>query len=751
MEESVRNRLITKCQQLTNGMNVRTLNVMRRLLKDVEGQLLPLILGTADIRYLPQCGEQTSRHIERIIDELRHYYQQLTTNPQGDDTTDDEPDTYLAPQPIHLRDTTADMDRLLQTVFNNMVAKMTNVRARNLVMAHIKNYKDVEHYLNDSMLMAKWYGSGRASQHIIKDFLRSFHKEYLRITDTSNDQPLAVLVGIDFPFLSHKQQQVVNNHLKAVGTLPMFYIAAAYIRQCSDRQMEVIARISGIMGHHDDLATLAQEYGVTRERVRQLSMMRLPETCPYPNVWDRKKWERYPFFNNNLLTPANTDWEHLKKREHVEDLDFYAALIILSQMRTLNIVTLRTDGTNTAGRRTAYTAWEEPKVIFAYEKKYDNFPFTDAIAYIGHKASLKRIKDSQQPIEKILNLYSQQHTDRANRMLAENIIREVAPMYDNVSVEDSKLIISANSINYTEEFYSILDSNGKPMTINDIYSEFRSRHPADHHTNSTFVRNYMLRDNRFEAVGSKSTYQLRQWGLFAGALGDLAKHLLEQSDVPIATNELCRQMAEQRNNTTLNSCATSIYLAVLNKQLLYYTDTRNATACVGLPDRSYDDHYWPSPSTVEGAVRSMKRFIKEQQRWPFSSGNLPMESSLYYTMRKYAKKLHVSDEEWQYYHDSMADIEPDHYPANEHEMAFVQHCRELTAFCKKFGRRPYPGELPQHYNWFRSTQQQQLDGCRKFFFEQLLEDMGKAQLLLPPLETTKGVVDGKQLTIIFES
>lgn len=89
MDDSIRESLITKCQQLSEGWNVRALNVLAWLTKDVEGRLLPLINGATDVRRTPNCGPQTSILIEEMAKRLirKHFKQYRDTEPYLNDAT----------------------------------------------------------------------------------------------------------------------------------------------------------------------------------------------------------------------------------------------------------------------------------------------------------------------------------------------------------------------------------------------------------------------------------------------------------------------------------------------------------------------------------------------------------------------------------------------------------------------------------------------------------------------------------------
>ena len=557
---------------------------------------------------------------------------------------------------------------------------------------------------------------------------------------TSIDVGSYPLASTDYPFLTEAEQTFVQSFCETWGRPPMFYIALSYLRLEVDKKSQIVARMAGLQGRHEHIEELAEAFGLSRERVRQLSGMDLANGSPWPWVWSADRWAAYPFFDKPLLTADNVGWEQLCREEQLGDIDFFGALNILAKIRPLNIVALLADGAKATGRRWFEKGWQEPKVLFAYDKQYSAFRFTDALARVGHDASLQRVSERRQSLSALADAHFPAPPAEETRPQVIAMLADVLPMFDHVVVEGDDIVLQANRTNYAEEIYQMLQRRGEPMTVEELFAEFRRLHPTDRHTDSTFLRSYLWRDERFEAVGSKSTYQLCEWGRFAGALGELAIHLLEGCEAPVVADELCRQMLEQRPSTTLKSCATSIYLTVQDGRLLYYVDTATGNSCVGLSQQSYDGRYWPSPITVEGAVRSMRRFLSENQRWPFHSGGNGIESSLYYTVRKYSKQLHVTDDELRRYQEGMADIDADAYPANERDQTFAER-----------HRIPTRAERPSLYTWYRSvcSQESQLTGCRRYYYEQLQAALRASCQSLDPLQPSTGFTSGAQLTLDF--
>lgn len=655
-------------------------------------------------------------------------------------------------------------DRLLQNVFQQMVEDIDDVRTRNLIFKYIKDFHDAEDYLNDSSLIYKWRGAGRQSVERVCQFLDAFYQEYLAIVSGQSEETSNRLIIIDYPFLTNDEQAFVASFLQTEGRYPVLYIASRYLQRTTSRRLQVFARANGIVDGHQRFEVIGEEYRLTRERVRQLSVMNITKEEDAGLVWNEERWHLLGFMHQSVLTESIAYWDELQQKEHLDNLDFYAALAIIRQMAPFNIVALRNDGRRANARLSADIPWQMPDILFAYDSRLEKFSFEDALAVVGHEVSLHRITDGRMSLhELVAKHFVGQHTGEDMDTVI-SMMKKVLPMFPDVETEGDDIVFRANRTNYMEEIYQILQREGQAMTVDAIYDEFCLRHPDDHHTDSRFIRSYMLRDDRFEAVGSKSTYQLREWERFSGALGDLAVHLLENSDEPLKAEVLCQMMLEQRPTTTLKSCNSSIYIAVTACRLLFYvdaeavdeensdgTDGEVSRYYVGLFDRQYPERFWSSPLTVEGTIRSMRRFLDENGRWPFASGKTGIEPTLYYALRKYTQKRCVTDDELLRYQQGMADINPDNFPSNDRDQQFQNRCQELMDFCEKSHHLPTGGKL---LSWYKTlcAQQDQLTGFRKNIFLRLQTVIASSrkELELPIVPISSGRHSAEQLTLDFE-
>ncbi len=767
MKATTRNLLVNKCIQLTDSMSVRSRNIVMKMLKNVEDTLEPLLMGQGDVRSLPLCGEKTAVDIKRLIDQLQPYYIEITTDEEK------AAEEMSLPQNLSLKPNNKADDTLLQELFVKMVDNIANTRTRNLIKRYIKNYRQGEVYLKDPSLVGKWHGAGQQTIEGTATLLKEFHSEYLSICIGEKTNSKTLVAASDYPFLSPEEQKFVIDFKQAEGRYPVLFIAKCYFHATTVRPSQLFARANGILGEHKRLDILAEELHLTRERLRQLSLANVTSAPDAGRTWDYQRWKSQPYMKQPLLTADIIGWEKLSEKEHLGDLDFYSALTIIKQMRPLYIVAMRNDGRRANNRLPPTIPWTMPEVLFACNASYEWFPFENALLPLAHNASMVRKSDERLSLTGRTNRYFGTGHSDGDRHAILDIIRQVLPMFNNVSTEGDDIILKANRIDYTEVCHQILSQQGKPMTINQIYNEFKKLYPNDPHSGHKFLRSYLLNTPRIEPIGSKSTYQLPEWGHFAGSLGQLAEHILLSHDVPIRADELCQLMAQQRPSSTWKSCYTSIYLAITSRRLLYYIDSLDNTSSttteggngapedsyhyIGLYDRQYPPRYWPSTITLDGALRSLHRFIDENQRWPFSSKGGTIESMLYYVMRKIAKRRCVTDDEVQRYHEGIADIPADRYPTNRKDLQFGQRCQQIADYCRQHHRLPTHNEQPTLMSWYKSicNHADTLIGFRKQQLALLADTIAThhSPLTTHPLPPTsalpKGFKPGKQLTLDF--
>ena len=478
MEENIQERLITKCQQLTDGWGARAVNVVAWLTKDIDGRLLPLLNGTADVLRIPQCGQQTAIKIEELLTHLRPYYEDLLQNPTAGNITDEVLHTQQDVMQFRFSEQSLPMERRIQARFEKMADAVSNKRAKNLIHNHLKRYRDAEPFLNDISAVWRWYGVGKQTVTYIQQFLDDFLKEYLKMTDSAEndmdneDLDSSLQLDLDYPFLTDSEQKFVSTFWSTEHRYPVFFITLRYLMEATDRPTRTFIRIHGINGKYESLQALATEYGLTFERVRQMSTLKVNTKQVLP-VWDLERWAALDFFHSPLLTETNTHWKEVQKLEHVEELSFNAALSILAALRPLEIIALRSDGFKAKPRRGKSETYQQPYVLFAYDKHLTTFPMGRLLKSIGHETMLQRIEDKKCSLPAIAEKYFQPDTDEEQRQQVLDMLRTVLPMFPCVEVHEDTVTFRSNHTNYAEDIYQILKRHGQAMKIDDIYTADR--------------------------------------------------------------------------------------------------------------------------------------------------------------------------------------------------------------------------------------------------------------------------------------
>ena len=738
MEDNIRDQLHWKCLQLSEGKSVRCMNALNSLFKENNERLKPLLLGKTTAMNIPKCGKKTAAEVEEVMSELRPFYEQLISTSidelllRENNAAAPTAESTDSPHATMYADVDEETDKLIQHLYSDMVRKELDVRLRHIVNQNIPHYRDSEQFLNNPALIRTWNGTGRHSADAIARFIGRFHAHFRQMLSSDELDLRRQMVALDYPFLNAEECSFAAQYHLDHGHYPQIFIAHRYFLTTSNKKSRIYALANGIIASHPSLEAIARKFGMSRERIRQISLMPVTSDLNGKNVWLPEHWQSYDFMRQPLLTADTISWQTLQREEHLETLEPYALFFILRQVVPLSVVALKTDGARANSRRAENDRWKRPDLLFAYATEYNFFPFEKAIARVAHRANLQKITEQRTSLSQLADSYFKDKPTPEHHTTIIDMLSKILPMMQHVEVEGDDIVFTVNHTNYCEEIYQILRAEGKAMTVDHIYEEFRLRLPDDHHTNSNFIRSYLLHDKRFEAVGSKSTYQLREWNRFAGTIADLAVMLLGSENQPLTVEELRNKIMAERPNTTPDSCYTTVYLAVCDRRLDYYVDNEsNKTATehntdgkwnryyVGLAGKQYDSRYWLSPHMVQGAVASVRRFISENHRLPFLRGSNPLEKQLAGVLRRYRLRMNTTDKEQAYWDSHMADIDYASYPHNDRELTFAEHCRQMKQWLNK-GNSVENGHCPSKlHHWYKTalTRKERMSDFEKRMFE----------------------------------
>lgn len=110
-----------------------------------------------------------------------------------------------------------------------------------------------------------------------------------------------------------------------------------------------------------------------------------------------------------------------------------------------------------------------------------------------------------------------------------------------------------------DKAYAVLRRHGKPSHFREITDLINSAGFDHKMANPQTVHNELIKDSRFVLVG-RGLYGLKEWGFMTGTVADVLETILKKAQEPLSRDELIKQVLKQRlvkKNTILLSLQNS--------------------------------------------------------------------------------------------------------------------------------------------------------------------------------------------------
>ena len=318
------------------------------------------------------------------------------------------------------------------------------------------------------------------------------------------------------------------------------------IRDLPQRQKEVISRRFGLKtGQKETLEAIGKDYGITRERVRQIEedgFLRLE-----PKIGQFQKTFQY-------LTDQLKNFGDLKK----EDILFQELGGRRFQPQIYFLLTLGPNFEKVGESDELYSLWtiNRNSLVLA-EKVIDSF--YNQLKKINQPLSLEALKPSRvvgrrRPLSQtVLLTYLE-------------ISKKIQKNYEGLfGLKDWPEI---NPRGVKDKAYLVFKKTQKPLHFNQVAElidaalgrEFSLQGELSH-PNPQTVHNELIRDERFVLVG-RGIYALREWGYEPGQVKDIIFKILKDGGKPLTKEEILEKTLRQRlvkENTVLLNLSNKKY------------------------------------------------------------------------------------------------------------------------------------------------------------------------------------------------
>jgi DNA-directed RNA polymerase delta subunit len=120
-----------------------------------------------------------------------------------------------------------------------------------------------------------------------------------------------------------------------------------------------------------------------------------------------------------------------------------------------------------------------------------------------------------------------------------------------------------------DKAFAVLRRNGKPAHFRDITTMINDASFDQKKANPQTVHNELIKDGRFVLVG-RGLYGLKEWGYMAGTVADVLESILSEASRPLSKQEIVDEVLKQRmvkKNTILLSLQNTARFTKVEKDL----------------------------------------------------------------------------------------------------------------------------------------------------------------------------------------
>lgn len=162
--------------------------------------------------------------------------------------------------------------------------------------------------------------------------------------------------------------------------------------------------------------------------------------------------------------------------------------------------------------------------------------------------------------------------------------------------------------------FDILNDNGKPMTLEELFVEFKKRYPSHKYTDANQLRSSLQRSDEIDAIGKRSTYALKKWtDISKGTIRAHIIEILNKSDTPLHIEKITEYVRRFYPDTNGKNVMSTISQS--DKFI------RFKGSLVGLATKDYP--VWYNPTNGDTLRKTFEERLVELEAFIAKKGRLP--------------------------------------------------------------------------------------------------------------------------------
>jgi len=608
---------------------------------------------------------------------------------------------------------TVNQKAILEEKYNKLIATYSIRTINRLRKIDFETFATLYLFQSDKELL-KISGLGKKSLEEAVDLKCKMKNKFLQLINLPEEdisklnliRQKGEIIQNDFVFEFYKK----NNHL------PMFWILEQYIINDKSRKIDILTSTFNIVQNKQTLSLeeIAEKYDITRERVRQIrhkvfykTFAITDEIIEYSKNDDSTKYSRLLqnkddwAYTLELAQATNLNQESFEIQECLKrercNLSFEFALHIIAYLfrNTFSLF----GGFEISNRD---RIWEN---TFLIRKEFTNiFDFEKFIVEFKNHIADNEIEYDLNIDDYLTNSACWTPVIDLNKFdnivsIIKDILLHEFHLYSNF---DGLITIPATKErNLLDVVYEILQQNGNPMHLDEIFIEFKKILPEHKYAEATQLRSWLQRHEAISFRNRRSVYTLKEWEhIKSGTIRDAIVEFLAKNDLPQIADDITDYVLQYFPKTNIASVRTTM-LNDTQKRFSFFGDS-----LFGLVSKEYPSEYEETKQqegqrkAFEQRLYDLEKFLSENDHFPFSTSDNEEEISLYRWWRIQNRDTKLSEQQ-------KADIEriKTQYADFDTDKTIYEwfcHCNNFKLFVLENHRLPSArGDEKFLYGWLR--------------------------------------------------
>lgn len=552
-------------------------------------------------------------------------------------------------------------------------------------------------------------------------FNQLFKKEFDRCWSMGEDECALAIIRHEYPGFSEADYHFIRSHQVQYGCYPRFFLLYTYLCRTEVRCELVYGLRYGIRTGRDcDLPSLAMEFGLTQERVRQLCEGRMP-VCATELI-QSEDWKHYEsLFSLPYLTDGTPEWLALRERERLPlGLEPFHKLLALLGVRNL-------DSSETKSvkvpKRTSYP--------YEFVNLYGvgvvvNRLVLPSLDILALAKQLKQFVEDRHEADTWYDLNRLLvGVPRLERPMAQQLLATVVREVWHLSVDDKgRVLVPQNCVNLEKALVKILEKKGEPMSFEEISESFKALHPTYKYCLS-FIRSTLVHSEAVRAIGKTGMYGLSRWGhVYFGSIRDALVDLLSAEADPLPLPVIVERIKKVFPSTNLKSIRQTMEWDVKGRFVKF------KGSFFGVSTKQYDERFTPYEQIklrghFQECLTAFQSFVESEQHFPFCNGTADERFLYRWYMRIKRAYVHKDKSHTEFLRKVVKRYDERHIPRNKMEFNFKGLCDAYLSFVKREGALPEKGTDQALWDWFQTTLPLYGDwqDNRRVYFEALLQQL----------------------------